>query len=63
MNYKIYIYAIMLLTTTFSLSGINFTGFFRTNHKIEARIFIVLVAMAISYLASEFIINVINIKG
>ncbi len=60
MNYKLLIYAFMLLATIFSLSGINFTGFFRTNHKIEARIFIILVAMAISYLASEFVISFIE---
>ncbi len=60
MNYKIYIYAFMLLTTIFALSGINYNGLFRTNHKIEARIFIILIAMAISYLSSQFIISFIE---
>ena len=60
MNYKVYIYAFMMLATIFALSGINYTGLFRTNHKIEAKVFIILVAMAISYLASQFIISFIE---
>ena len=56
MNYKLLIYAFMLLATIYALSGINYTGFFRTNHKTEASVLIILVAMAISYLASQFII-------
>ncbi len=60
MSYKIYIYAFMLLTTIFALSGINYTGFFKTNHKIEAKVLIVLIAMSISYLASQFIISFIE---
>ena len=55
MNYKLLIYAFMLLATIFALSGINYNGIFRTNHQIEAKIFIILVAMSISYLASQFI--------
>ena len=43
MNYKIYIYAIMLLVTAFSLSGVNFTGVFKKNHEIEAKIMVVLI--------------------
>ena len=61
MDYKLFIYAFMLLATIFALSGINFTGFFRQNHKIEAKVFIILVAMAISYLASEFVLCFIKI--
>ena len=60
--YKMFIYAFMLLTTIFSLSGINYTNFFRKDHLLEARIFIVIVALGLSYLASEFIINFINLK-
>ena len=60
MNYKLLIYAFMLLATVFALSGINYTGLFKTNHKIEARILIILIAMSISYLASQFIITFIE---
>ena len=35
MNYKVYVYALMLLFSVFAISGINFNGFFKTN-KLEA---------------------------
>lgn len=60
MSYKVYIYAFMLLLTAFAFSGINFNNFFRTNHKIEAKVLIMLLVMAVSYLASNFIISFIE---
>ena len=60
MKYKLLIYAVMLLATIFGLSGINFTGVFRINHKIEAKVLIILIAMAISYLSSQFILSFIE---
>lgn len=61
MSYKVFIYAFMLLTTIFSLSGINYTSFFKKNHAFEAKIFVILIALSISFLASEFIINFIEL--
>ncbi len=61
MDYKVYIYALMLIVTVFSLSGINFNDFFKKNHIIEAKIFVMLIALAISFLASEFIIMIIEL--
>ncbi|MBP5684779.1 MAG: DUF1146 domain-containing protein [Bacilli bacterium] len=60
MNYKLLIYAFMLIATVFAMTGINYTGFFRTNHKTEAKLFVILVAMAISYLASQFVLSFIE---
>lgn len=60
MDYRIYIYTFMLLLTAFALSGINFDNFFKKNHIIEAKIIILLLAMSISYLTSEFIISFID---
>ncbi|NMA50789.1 MAG: DUF1146 domain-containing protein [Mollicutes bacterium] len=61
MNYKIYIYFLVLIVTIFSLTGINFNGFFKKNHIIEAKIFVMLIAFAISFLVSEFIIKIIEL--
>ena len=61
MNYKVYIYMLMLFITAFSLSGINFNNLFKKNHIIEAKIFIMLIALSISYLASRFIIDFLNL--
>ena len=60
MNYKIYIYAFMLFVTIFALSGINYTGLFKKNHIIEAKVLIVLIAMGLSYLAASYIISFIE---
>ena len=56
MSYKVYIYALMLLITAFAFSGINFNNFFKANHKLEANIFMIIMIMAFSFLASQFII-------
>ena len=60
MNFKLLLYAFMLLATVFAMSGINFTGFFRANHKLEAKILVILIAMGISYLATQFILSIIE---
>ena len=60
MDYRIYIYAFMLFTTTYAFSGINFNNFFRTNHKLEAKIFVMLLIISVSYLVSSFVISFIE---
>lgn len=60
MSYKVYIYAFMLFVTTFSLSGVNFNNFFKKNHVLEARLFILLLILSISFLSSSFIISFIE---
>ncbi len=60
MNYRAIVYVIVLFATTFAVSGINFTGFFRTKHEIEAKVFVALIIMGISYAASQFIISFIE---
>lgn len=61
MGYKAIVYALMLLVSSFSLSGINYTGFFKTNHIWEARFFIIIITLALSYLSGSFIINFIEL--
>ena len=60
MDYKIFVYAISLFISVFAFSGINFNNFFRTNHRLEARIFVMLLIISVSYLVSEFIINFVE---
>lgn len=61
MSYKVYIYVCMLLLSAFSISGINFNGFFKTKYVIEARIFVGLLMLALAYAASEFIISFVEL--
>ena len=62
MNYKTYIYIISVLLSTFSLSGINFNNFFKKNKEIEAKIFVLLLAIALGYLVGTFVITFIDLS-
>lgn len=63
MSYKALIYAVTLVISAFSLSGINFTNLFKTNHKLEARLLVMFIAMSLSYLVSNFIISFLELSG
>lgn len=63
MNYRVFIYIIMLFLAMFTLSGINFTNFFKKQSELQAKCFIILIAMGLSYLASEFILKFIELIG
>lgn len=63
MNYKAYIYVITLLISIFSLSGVNFDGFIKTNKAIEARILVILLSLGLSYLATNFITDFISVSS
>ena len=61
MSYKIYIYILMLLLSSFALSGVNFNQIIKTNYKNEARILAFLLILSLSFTSSMFIINVIEL--
>ena len=61
MAIKIIVYLVTMLCTTFAMTGINFNNFFKKNHVWEARFFIAIVIMSISYLLTSFIFDVVSI--
>ena len=63
MNYKAYIYIITLMISMYALSGVNFDGWIRTNKAIEARILAVLMGIAMSYFATNFITDFIQVSS
>lgn len=63
MNYKAYIYIITLLLSAFAASGINFDNFIKTNKAIEARVLVILISVAMSYLATNFITDFISVSS
>ncbi len=63
MNYKAYIYIITLLISIFALSGVNFDNFIKTNKVIEARLLVMLLSIATSYLVTNFITDFINVSS
>ena len=61
MSIKILVYGIMLLVSTFAVSGININNIIKTNHIWEARIFTTLTIMALTYLSGSLILDILNI--
>ncbi len=62
MNYKLFIYIITLFASIFALSGINFDGFIKTNKAIEARVLVILLSLALSYLVTNFITDFLSVS-
>jgi len=60
MNYRTYIYIVSVLLSSFALSGLNFTNFFQKNKNIEAKIFVILLVLALGYLVGTFVITFIE---
>ena len=62
MSYKVYVYVITLMMSIYATSGINFDGFIKKNKAIEARVLVILLSVALSYLATNFITDFISLK-
>lgn len=60
MNYKTYIYIVSVLLSTFTISGINFNNVFKKNKVVEAKIFVILLVLALGYLVGSFVITFIE---
>ena len=63
MNYKAYIYVITLFLSIFALSGVDFDSFIKKNKAIEARILVILLSIATSYLVTNFIVDFISVSS
>ncbi len=63
MSYKVYIYVITLMMSIYATSGINFDGFIKTNKAIEARVLVILLSIALSYLSTNFIYDFISLTS
>jgi len=64
MNYvKVIIYAITLLASIFAYSGVDFERIMRKNRPIEARILILFLSFATSYLVTNFITDFIAVSS
>lgn len=60
MNAKIYIYIITTLLSAYTLTGINFNKFWNSKKTTEARIFIILISLIMSYLLTNFIVDFLS---
>lgn len=62
MNYKLIIYIISVLCTTFAMSSLDLNKFFKQGKIVEANMFAVISILAISELVSSFIINFLEVS-
>ena len=53
MNIKILIYVFTTLLSVYTLSGINFNKIWKTNKTLEAKLFVILLSFALSYLITN----------
>ena len=63
MNYKLILYIIMVLLSTYTLSGINFNNFFKKNKVVEAKIFVISLGIIMGYLLTNFIVDFIEVSS
>lgn len=61
MNYKVYLYAIFLFLSIFTLSGVNFEKFMKRGKVLEARLLIMVLSVALSYLLTNFVYDFLNL--
>ncbi len=60
MDHKTILYTINLFLSMFVLSGINFDKIMKRNKVIEARLLILVLGFAISYLITNFMVDFIS---
>ncbi|MDD2504777.1 MAG: DUF1146 domain-containing protein [Bacilli bacterium] len=58
--YKAGIYIITVLLSVYALSGINFNNFFKKEHDLEAKVFVIILAFVLGYLLGSFIIDFLS---
>ena len=62
MHYKIFIYVISVLLSTYTLSGVNFDKIMKSNKVIEARILVLLLSFISGYLITNFITDFMSLS-
>ena len=61
MNYRIYFYAIFLFLSIFIFSGVNFEKIMKKNKVVEAKLLIMALSIAMSYLLTNFVLDFLNL--
>ena len=61
MNYKMILYVIFILLSTYTLSGINFDKIMKKNKNIEARLFVIILSFIMGYFLTNFVIDFIGL--
>ncbi len=62
MNFKLIVYILSVLVTTFGVSSLDLNRFFKQGKVVEANVFAILLILAIAELVSSFIINFMEVS-
>ena len=62
MGPKVYIYIVTTLLSAYTLTGINLNKFWNIKKVTEARIFIILLSLIMSYLLTNFIVDFLSLS-
>lgn len=57
---KLSLYIIFAFLSAFAISGINFNGIIGKNKNIEARVLVILLSLALSYLITNFVLEFLS---
>ncbi len=60
MDLKIYLYVFFTMMAIFIFNGINFDGIMKKGKVIEAKLLVLSLSFALSYLLTNFILDFIN---
>ncbi len=61
MNYKIIVYALFLFLSIYVLSGINISKIMKQDKVVEARLLVMCLSVALSYLLTNFVFDFLNL--
>ena len=57
MSLKIYLYVFFTLMSVFALNGVNFNGIMKKGKVIEAKVLVLSLSFALSYLLTNFVVD------
>lgn len=60
MEIKVYLYVFFTLMSIFIFNGINFNGIMKKNKVIEAKLLVLCLSFALSYLLTNFCIDFVS---
>lgn len=60
MDIKIYLYVFFTMMSVFILNGVNFNGIMKKGKEIEAKLLVLVLSFALSYLLTNFVLDFIS---
>ncbi len=60
MGIKVYLYVFFTLMSVFMLNGVNFNGIMKKGKVIEAKMLVLSLSFALSYLLTNFVMDFIS---